>query len=90
MSDVSVDVKKDLKFQVAVLFDVVVPATNHLYERTERLYNGSVEDSLNMFENFRNTIIHATNLRENLAKAVARPGDRSQDDAVKITIASVQ
>ena len=90
MSDVSDDVKKDVKFQVAILFDVVVPATNHLYERTASLYNGSVEDNLNMFENFRNTIIHATNLRENLASAITRPGDMPQDDAVKITIASVQ
>lgn len=90
MSDVSVNLKKDIKFQVAILFDVVVPVGNHFYERTERLYNGSMRDKIVMYDTFRDTIIAATNLKEELASAVIRPGDRLQDDAVKITIASVQ
>lgn len=90
MSDVSGDVKKDIKFQVAILFDVVVPATNHLYPPTKRLYNGSIEDNLNLFENFRSTIIAATRLDENLKKALSRPAGVNSDDAIVITIASVQ
>lgn len=90
MSDVSVNLKKDIKFQVAILFDVVVPVASHFYERTEHLYNGSMRDKIVMYDTFRDTIIAATNLEEELANAVARPDGMPHDDAVKITIASVQ